>query len=599
MTSGTNTAAPPMPLAASLAVVFIAAKIIVLVGRALPASVWAPFVYVWQDVLVVLALFVVERVTRRVVLIPRVIYAALILLVAIDVPVTRVLSSPLTAPMLHAARGALADSVRYYVTPVNLACIVFVLALGIALPLVAASRWPRWLRAPNAWKAAAVGVIAIGGFGAARVDTAGLERNPLLALIRTSLPRVRAHAADADWRASPFGGGTAEDLTRLRGQAVGRNVLLIALESTAAQYLKAFGAAEDPTPNVTALASQSIVFENAYAVYPESIKGFISILSSRYPAFDISAERHAASVTPSLATRLASAGYATALFHSGRFMYLGMDAVLAKSGFALMEDAGAIGGDRNSSFGIDELSTVRRMLKWIDSLPRGTRFFTTYLPVAGHHPYMYAERGPFSDSLEIDRYRNALHEGDHAVGELLDGLRARGLDRSTLIIVLGDHGEGFGQHAGNSGHTLNVYEENVHVPLIFAMPGAQNAEQRVRRVVSLLDVAPTVLDLLGAKPQPEFQGETLLAPRTRMALFFTDYSLGLLGLRDGCTKYIHELESGRSKTYDVCRDPGERTDLTASVAGRSARYRDQLRAWSAAQVARVGGAGLGPRARMP
>jgi arylsulfatase A-like enzyme len=207
--------------------------------------------------------------------------------------------------------------------------------------------------------------------------------------------------------------------------------------------------------------------------------------------------------------------------------------------------------------------------------------------VAGHHPYAYTERGPFSDSLEIDRYRNALHEGDHALGELLDGLRARGLDRSTLIVVLGDHGEAFGQHPGNSGHTLAVYEENVHVPLVIAMPGAQSAEQRVRRVASLLDVAPTVLDLLGAQQPAEFQGQTLLDPQERMALFYTDYSLGLLGLRDGCLKYIHELESGRSTTFDLCRDARERTDLTASVADRTARYRGRLMAWSAAQVARV------------
>jgi phosphoglycerol transferase MdoB-like AlkP superfamily enzyme len=541
----------------------------------------------WQDALVVLAFYVLERVTRRIPLVARVTYAALLALAAIDVPVTRVLSSPLTAPMLRAARGTLADSIVYYVTPLNLALIAFILAMGVALPWVPAARWPAWLRAANAWKAAAVAVVVIGGLGASRVDTAGLERNSLLALVRTTLPRVRAHAADAEWRASPFASDTAEDLSRFRGVAAGHNVLLVVLESTAAQYLKTFGAAEDPMPNLTALASHSIVFENAYAVYPESIKGLISILSSRYPAFDVSVERHVGIIAPSLATTLASAGYATALFHSGRFMYLGMDAVLSRSGFTLMEDAGDIGGNHNSSFGIDERSTVLRILQWIDTLPGEKRFFATYLPVAGHHPYAYTERGPFSDSLEIDRYRNALHEGDRALGELLDGLRARGLDRSTLIVVIGDHGEAFGQHPGNTGHTLAVYEENVHVPMVVSLPGAQHGEQRVRRVASLLDVAPTMLDLLGVKPPAAFQGESLLASRQRMALFFTDYSLGLLGLRDGCLKYIHALESGRSKTYDVCRDPGEHADLTASLADRTARYRDRLGRWSAAQVARV------------
>jgi glucan phosphoethanolaminetransferase (alkaline phosphatase superfamily) len=594
-------------LAACLMVVFAAAKVILLQGRALPPSVWAPFVYVWQDVAVVLGFLLFERVVARA-WAARVAYDALMLLAAINVPVERVLSSPLTAPMLKAARATLADSIRYHVTPANLAGIGVVLALGIALPLVPARSCPAWLRAGRAWVGAAVAVVILGATGASRVDTAGHERNPLVALVRSSLPRVRAAAGDADWRASPFGpaagaagaGGAgdaaAEDLSRLRSAAAGRNVLLVVLESTAARYLSTYGAAEDPMPALTALASRSIVFENAYAVYPESIKGFVAILASRYPGFDVPVERHVAVVAPSLATALAAAGFETAIFHSGRFMYLGMEEVVSRSGFALMEDAGAIGGNRNSSFGIDEGATVQRILRWMDALPRGRRFFAAYLPVAGHHPYAYAGHGPFPDSEEIGRYRNALHEGDHALGALLDGLRARGLDRSTVVVVLADHGEAFGQHAGNYGHTLALYDENVRVPLLIAMPGIDGAEgaggaegvaRRVRRTASLLDVAPTVLDLLGLRTPPEFQGETLLADRARMALFFTDYSLGLLGLRDGCMKYIHELESGRSRMFDLCADPDERSDLIAGLAERAARYRRLLRAWSGAQVARI------------
>ena len=71
----------------------------------------------------------------------------------------------------------------------------------------------------------------------------------------------------------------------------------------------------------------------AYAVYPESVKGLAATLASRYPAFDVPAERHASAMSPSLATVLGASGYDTALFHSGRFMYLGMDAMLARAGF--------------------------------------------------------------------------------------------------------------------------------------------------------------------------------------------------------------------------------------------------------------------------
>src|ERR1051326_5003855 len=98
-----------------------------------------------------------------------------------------------------------------------------------------------------------------------------------------------------------------------------------------------------------------------------------------------------------------------------------MEAVIRNRGFATLEDAGDIGGNHDSSFGIDEPSTVARILRWIDAAPRGQRFFLTYLPIAGHHPYETPERGPFPDHDDIGRYRNALRYGDTSLGTLLDG----------------------------------------------------------------------------------------------------------------------------------------------------------------------------------
>src|SRR5260370_42046627 len=105
-------------------------------------------------------------------------------------------------------------------------------------------------------------------------------------------------------------------------------------------------------------------------------------------------------------------------------MYLGMDSVICDRGYQTWEDAGDIGGERESSFGIDEHSTIRRILRWIDDKPH-ERFFVSYLPIAGHHPYATSMAGPFLEETEIGRYRNALHEADSALGQLLDGLRQR------------------------------------------------------------------------------------------------------------------------------------------------------------------------------
>jgi arylsulfatase A-like enzyme len=373
------------------------------------------------------------------------------------------------------------------------------------------------------------------------------------------------------------------DLSQFHGIAAGRNVVLVSLESTAAQYLGLYGAAPDPMPNLSRLAQSAIVFDNAYAVYPESIKGLFSILCATYPAFGSDAEEYASAPCRSLPASLAAAGYRTALFHSGRFLYLGMEAIIRGRGFDTLEDAGDIGGNRQSSFGVDEPSTVARILDWIDRLPEGQRFFVTYLPIAGHHPYETPGAGPFPGRDEFGRYRNALHYGDQSLGDLIEGLRSRGLERKTLWIFMGDHGEAFGQHDGNYGHTFQLYEENIRVPFLVAAPGLIAHPIRSGKVVSLVDSAPTVLDLVGVPMSGDYQGRSMLDGEPRMALFFADYSLGLLGLRDGPWKFIYELNSGRSRLFDLERDPLEKADVAGQLVPQSRWYEQNLRVWSSAQ----------------
>jgi arylsulfatase A-like enzyme len=359
--------------------------------------------------------------------------------------------------------------------------------------------------------------------------------------------------------------------------------VVVLLESTASRYLRLYGAAEDPTPNLTMLGTQSLVFDNAYAVYPESIRGLFSVLCSQYPKFGAPPDDYPAAPCTSIAEQLRQIGYKTALFHSGRFMYLGMKSVVENRGFETLEDAGDIGGNVNSSFGVDEPSAVKRILSWVDTVPAGKHFFLTYIPVAGHHPYATPDPGPFPYTSEISNYRNALHYGDAALGELLAGFRSRKLDQQTLFIIFGDHGEAFGQHEGNYGHSFFIYDENIRVPYVIAAPGLIQEQQRVRNGASLIDTAPTILDLLDLPVPQRFQGISLLDEAPRMALFFTDYSLGFLGLYDSCWKMIFETDTRRSRLYDVCADPEETQDLSAKEEARVAAYRASLERWITAQ----------------
>jgi hypothetical protein len=560
------------------------AKAVVLLGHAIPLSAWSPLAYLWQDLCVGLIFFLADRTLRR----PRaawVSYSLLVLYAAINVPVARVLSTPLTWTMARAARGPLADAVAHYVTAANVAAMAMPIAVAAALPIILARR----ALALRSWAVAlAAAIVAIGPFAVSRVETNGLHRNAFGAMVATSLPRVDPAPGVADWRRSPFDPPPGEDLTAFRGAMKGRNVLVVVLESTAARHLGAYGGIPDPAPNLAALARRSIVFERAYAVYPESIKGLFATLCSRYPAFDTVPELYAGAACAPLPAAFAAAGYRTALFHSGRFEYLGMSAIIERRGFDRLEDAAAIGGEVNSSFGVDDASTVERALHWMASVPKDERFFVAYLPAAGHNPYEVSRPGPFRGRDDFTRYLNALHEGDEALGALLEGLRARGLADNTLIVVYGDHGEAFGEHPGNFAHTMFIYEENVRVPYLIAVPGAAGTPRRVQRVVSTIDTAPTILDLVGLPAQPLHQGTSLLRSEPGMALFFTDYSLGWLGLADGCWKYLFEMDAGRSRLFDVCRDPGESRDLAAEFSDRVSRYRAHVRAWAAAQKDLIG-----------
>jgi len=567
--------------ALSLLAVFVLARMLILIGRDVPLSPWSPVAYLWQDLLVVALFAIVERIVKRA-WIMWTAYGVIVAYVALNLPVTRLLSSPMTVPMLRATRGTLADSIEHHLTIENLALIGVVLAVAIALPF-SLRRYELSKRITLALGGTSIAIIALGPHATGRVDTAGLHRNVFSALVSTSFPRVEATVAERDWRRSPFGSKSGEDLSRFRGAAKDRNVIMIALESTGAQYLKPYGAAEDPMPNLTALTQQAILFENAYAVYPESIKGLFSVLCSRYPAIDTKAELCARVTTPSIAQRLGDAGYRTALFHSGRFLYLGMEAIVENRGFEVLEDAGDIGGNRNSSFGVDDEATVERMLGWVDSLSRGDRFFITYLPVAGHHPYDTPAPGPFAGDREVGRYRNALHYSDAVLGKLLEGLKQRGLFDETLFVIFGDHSEAFGQHEGNYGHTLFICDENVRVPYLIVVPGLIDEPIRIGRIASLIDTAPTILDLVGLPGPASYQGTSLLGKSEQMALFFTDYSLGLLGVRDGSWKFIYELESGRGRLFDLTANAREVTNVATHNPERVSVYRDHLLAWSGAQ----------------
>ena len=586
----------------SLFAVFVAAKAALAVlrvvdgGHALFATPLAPLVLLYQDAGVVLAWVVVDglallllaRHERAVNGVGWAAYAIFALYAAINVPIARVFSTPLTYSMLGATGGALLDSIIAYVSAGNV--------LALAVIVVVAALAPRAIARVLEKRTVARGALGLpvaalcGGLLAQRVETLGLHRNALLTLALTSGARLHRSSGPRPAAAMPSlpVEGRALDLSHLKAAARGRNVLWIILESTGASYLGAYGAKPDPTPKLSALAEHAVVFDHAYSAYPESIKGLFSMLCSSHPVPYLDVGEYVAGKRQcqSVAEILKRAGYRTGFFHSGRFRYLGMQGIVDDRGFSELHDAQTIGGSYTSSFGTDDAATAAKLLEFVDHGRSGGSatdqpFFAVYSPIAGHHPYRTPgpRQEPFGDKAEFDHYRNDLYTGDLALGRILEGLQSRGLFERTLFMVVGDHGEAFAQHPGNFAHTLYLYEENVRVPFIVAAPGLLVNRLQAPQLVSLVDLAPTTLSLLGLSVPSGYQGRSGLEPSAGMATFFTDHDLLKVGLRHGQYKFIQEQEHARLRLYDLAADPAEQQNLATLQPERAEMYQRWLLQW--------------------
>jgi arylsulfatase A-like enzyme len=149
------------------------------------------------------------------------------------------------------------------------------------------------------------------------------------------------------------------------------------------------------------------------------------------------------------------------------------------------------------------------------------------------------------------------------VDRLLRKLEEKGLMDRTTLIVFSDHGEAFGEH-GLHHHASSLYDELLRVPLLFVLPKGQ--AQKVDEPVSLMDVAPTILDLMGAETPGVYMGQSLVPflrgerPKLLRPIVAEGRLKRAIVLRDGF-KVIHDSRAGYVEVYDLNEDPGEESNL--------------------------------------
>jgi arylsulfatase A-like enzyme len=207
-------------------------------------------------------------------------------------------------------------------------------------------------------------------------------------------------------------------------------------------------------------------------------------------------------------------------------------------------------------------------------------FFAVLWTMMTHYPYFVsgAQVDYHTPEPTQNRYLNALRQGDRALGKLMRALRDKGLSESTLVIVVGDHGEAFGRHDQFT-HASKVYEENVHIPLMLINPVLFHGEQ-YDTIGGLVDIAPTVMEILGIANPGSWQGQSLFAPdRSGRVYFFAPWSDYLFGYREGDRKYIYNATTGQRELFDLSADPQERQNLISGDPEAAKAGQQRLAAW--------------------
>ena len=208
-----------------------------------------------------------------------------------------------------------------------------------------------------------------------------------------------------------------------------------------------------------------------------------------------------------------------------------------------------------------------------------------------HHPYeptpgvpmLPLSRDPVVDDYGFDRYLNVLHETDRQMSRVFEAVRRAGRQDDTLILVTGDHGQAFGYPHESFMQGRTIYDEDVRVPLLLWLPRKYSAPARATTVGSHVDLAPTIAELAGLPPAPDWQGRSLFdSERGPRAYFYVAEDEFMLGVREERWKYILNVRDGTEELFDLTLDPGEQQNVGGLHPEICVRLRRRLAAWTEA-----------------
>jgi len=377
-----------------------------------------------------------------------------------------------------------------------------------------------------------------------------------------------------------------------------RNVILISLDTLRADYVGAYGQPLPTTPNIDRFATEGVLFENAYTTYPSTTASHMSLFTGLYPSVHgaYGPTHRVPPSIPLLAELLRARGYLTGAVTE--------DAMLSAAiGFPR-------GFDSYQEFKSPESRTDGHVKEVVDSglawlaENRGGRFFLFLHTYQVHGPYappaaydvFTAQPAdlPAEHAAARRGYAGDLLYADAEIGRLLAGLEKLGEAARTVVVITADHGEELGEH-NVIGHSWFMTDPVLRVPLVMRAPGAIPPGLRVRASASLVDVTPTLLELIGGPPGPTtpvFQGASLVpllhekdvASLRGRAVFSEKLEKGELSIAAHRERSKWKVGGGPGaavQLFDLESDPLEaRPQTDAAGLAEGAGLIERYRAWN-------------------
>jgi len=371
----------------------------------------------------------------------------------------------------------------------------------------------------------------------------------------------------------------------------GHSALLVSLDTTRADALGTYGSSNGATPRLDGLAAESVCYERAHTVAPLTLPSHASMWTGLYPPRH-SVRDNGLWPLPESARTVAEvaseAGVQTAAF---------VAAVVLDERYGLAQGFDVYAGPEprdlrqvNIYEQLPAREVVDRAIAWLGTRDRERPFLLWVHLFDPHAPYAALPEFQGLASGSGGPYAAEIAAADRAIGRLFDALRADGSWDDTFVAFVADHGEAFGEH-GEVRHGANGYQTTIRVPFLLRHPDGWRAGERTEEVVSLVDLAPTLLDALGVDASQldsggagAVDGRSLFrspgAAEPRGAYFetYAGYlSFGyspLAGWVDAEGKYVH---SSSPQFFDLRSDPDEATDRIAQTDERTlARYREAI-----------------------